>query len=232
MKSKNGAGTRLKIAEFAWIVKNQVRPLGLKRLGFPCQLMGTGMLIPFDLLQRLELGTDHIAEDMKLGIDCALAGFPPVFCPRALVESYFPESDSSHSVQRQRWEHGHLAVIFTHSWGLLKSAVRRKDKDLLAMAVDLSIPPLAFLVLGLGFAFTLLLLLLWLLDTGSPAFYILLSLSILFSAAVMSAWYRFARAVISFRDLLWIPVYILAKIPMYIGYWMRRQREWIRTDRN
>ena len=232
MKSKGQASIQLKIAEFAWIVKNKVRPLGLAKLGLPCQLMGTGMLIPFDLLQRLELGTNHIAEDMKLGIDCALNGFPPVFCPAALVESYFPETDSSHKVQRQRWEHGHLAVIFSDSLGLLLSAMYRRNKDLLAMAFDLLIPPLALLVLSLGLAMLLVLLFMWVLDTGTPAFYILLFVTVLFSAALMSSWYRFARSVLSFKDLLWIPVYILAKIPMYIGYWFRRQREWIRTDRN
>lgn len=37
------AAPKMRIAEFAWLVKNFVRPIGMHRLGLPCQLMGTGM---------------------------------------------------------------------------------------------------------------------------------------------------------------------------------------------
>lgn len=46
MLSPEGAGLKTRIAELAWVVKNQVRPLGYHRLGLPCQLMGTGMAFP------------------------------------------------------------------------------------------------------------------------------------------------------------------------------------------
>ena len=46
MRSPEGAGLKTRIAEFAWVVKNQVRPLGYHHLGLPCQLMGTGMAFP------------------------------------------------------------------------------------------------------------------------------------------------------------------------------------------
>src|SRR5262249_28274109 len=43
MHAPPGAGLRTRIAAFAWIVKNKVRPLGGQRAGWPCLLMGTGM---------------------------------------------------------------------------------------------------------------------------------------------------------------------------------------------
>jgi len=67
---------------------------------------------------------------------------------------------------------------------------------------------------------------------GSVALQILLSITCLLGVALLLSWYRFARDIISLRELLWIPVYVLSKIPLYIGYWVKRQTEWIRTNRD
>ncbi len=92
MKWPDSARSTASIAEFAWIVRNRVRPLGFLRLGLPCQLMGTGMVFPWTLLSSLRLASGNIVEDMKMGLDCARAGFPPLFCPEAMVLSHFPAS--------------------------------------------------------------------------------------------------------------------------------------------
>ena len=63
-----------KIAEFAWIVKNQVRSLGYFRLGLPCQLTGTGMAFPYHLIVDADLANADLVEDMKLGINMARKG--------------------------------------------------------------------------------------------------------------------------------------------------------------
>jgi cellulose synthase/poly-beta-1,6-N-acetylglucosamine synthase-like glycosyltransferase len=67
MRAPAGAGLKVRIAEFAWVVKNQVRPLGCRRLGLPCQLMGTGMAFPWDVLREAPLASGHIVEDLRLG---------------------------------------------------------------------------------------------------------------------------------------------------------------------
>jgi len=232
MKSRESSKIGLKIAEFAWIVKNQVRPLGLMNLGLPCQLMGTGMLIPFELLQKIELGTSAIVEDMRLGIDCALSGYPPVFCTDGMVVSFFPESQGAQETQRQRWEHGHLEVIFAIVPNLLRVSIKRRDKNLIAMALDLMLPPLTFLVLTVSALFLLLFLFQWFFGTGMLAVYILFVVSMLFFVSLMLSWYRFARNVLSIGDFFWLPVYVVTKVPIYIGYWIARQTEWIRTKRD
>ena len=47
MQAAEGASLKMRLAGFAWVIKNQVRPLGLHRLGLPCQLMGSGMASPW-----------------------------------------------------------------------------------------------------------------------------------------------------------------------------------------
>ena len=53
----------------------------------------------------------------------------------------------------------------------------------------------------------------------------------LFTMAVGLAWWGWGRAVVSARDLLFVPLYVLGKLPLYVGYLFKRQKEWVRTDR-
>jgi glycosyltransferase involved in cell wall biosynthesis len=57
------------VAEFAWRVKNWVRPLGLRVLKLPCQLMGTGMAFPWEIIGSADLGNGSLVEDLRLGLD-------------------------------------------------------------------------------------------------------------------------------------------------------------------
>ena len=71
MQAAEGASLKMRLAEFAWVIKNQVRPLGLHRLRLPCQLMGSGMAFPWACINSADLATGHIVEDLKLGIELA-----------------------------------------------------------------------------------------------------------------------------------------------------------------
>ena len=133
------------VAEFAWQVKNVVRPLGLKRLGLPCQLMGTGMAFPWNAISTVNLASGSIVEDMKLGLDLALAGFPPAFYPFPAVTGKFPSSAAGAKTQRLRWEGGHLGIIVTAVPRLISTAIRRADLNLLVLALDVAVPPVTFL---------------------------------------------------------------------------------------
>ena len=60
MVAPPGAGLRTRMLEFAWLVKNKVRPLGSYRLGRACHLMGTGMALPWSLAASARLATGHM----------------------------------------------------------------------------------------------------------------------------------------------------------------------------
>ncbi len=98
------------VAEFSWRVKNWLRPLGLRALNLPCQLMGTGMAFPWDVIRLADIGNAQIVEDLKLGLDLTLARHPPIFCPSARVTSEFASSAKGAGTQRKRWEQGHLGT--------------------------------------------------------------------------------------------------------------------------
>lgn len=231
MHTAAASGPLKKIAEFAWIVKNKVRPLGWSRLGWPCQLMGSGMAFKWQTIAAARLATGHIVEDMKLGMELALAGCAPMFCPDALVHSHFPTSQEGVASQRTRWEHGHLSMIASTVPRTLLAAVRRASPSLLAFGLDLCVPPLALLTL-LVCGLTGLSLLLAL--CGGPV--APLALGVLADAAlgvaILLAWWRHGRAVLSGKELALAAVYVASKIPLYFRFLFQRQVAWVRSKRD
>lgn len=220
-----------RIAEFAWVVKNHVRPLGLHRAGWPCQLMGTGMAFPWRIISRASIANGHLVEDMKLGLDLALAGTPPRFAPEARVFSHFPVSDRGTKAQRTRWEHGHLSIIRHDVPRLLMSAIAEGNAPLAMLALDLLVPPLALLTLMTGAAFLLSVVLYLLAGSALPA---LMSAAVVAAlcASIILSWRRFGRDVIRPSDLLLAIAYAAWKIPLYIRFFVKRQVEWVRSERN
>ncbi len=231
MNAPAAAGLKVQVAAFAWRMKNLVRPRGWARAGLPCQLMGAGMAFTWDDLTRVDLATAHLVEDLKLGLEFAALGKAPLFCPQAVITSQFPSSQEGLNSQRKRWEHGHLGMVLAEGPRLLGRAVLRRNWPLLGMAVDLMIPPLALLtllsvaVLAINLLAGAVFGLLW------PALLAGLALCLL-GAAVLLAWARFARASMPFSVLLYAPFYAARKIPLYLGFLLKRQVDWVRSKRD
>src|SRR5207248_7210029 len=60
------ADPRRRLSAFAVVLKNEIRPRGLDRLGLPCLLTGTARPFPWGVLRSSRLGTWNIVGDMKL----------------------------------------------------------------------------------------------------------------------------------------------------------------------
>jgi len=231
MHAPADAGLTGRIAAFAWILKNRVRPTGLARLDLPCQLMGTGMAFPWQRIAQANLASGHIVEDLKLGIELALQGSPALFCPEARVASDFPSSAEGFKSQRTRWEHGYLHVLLRDAPPLIARALTKGSLPLLALGLDLCVPPIALLVLltsavwlGAGLFYAL---------GGSAAPLLLASAGLaLLACCVLLAWARFARDVISGATLAFAPIYALAKIPRDARSLVAREIDWVRSKRD
>jgi cellulose synthase/poly-beta-1,6-N-acetylglucosamine synthase-like glycosyltransferase len=246
MHAPAGAGLKSRVAEFAWLVRNQVRPLAWHRFGWPCQLMGTGMAFPWSMLSSVDLGSGAIVEDMELGIVLAQAGMAPVFCPEALVWSEFPTSDRALAIQRMRWEHGHLHMLLSRGPRMLGQAVLTADKMLAAMSLDLLVPPiisLTLMVMGASGLSAVVSVAVKLMTGLAPAdaIYVVASrvlvahvnLMILLFFSITLAWYRHGRHLLSAANCLSLPAYVLVKLPMYILFLRgKRVLEWVRTERH
>ena len=218
------------ISGLALLVKNAVRPLGLHRLGLPCLLNGAGSAYPFRLLRNAPHGEGSIAEDYQLSIDLALRGHATRFCPAARVNSVLPQSERAAFKQRTRWEHGHLRLFLTAAPRLLVRGLSRASTDLLAIALDLCVPPLSFLALwwtataAAAGAHVLL---------GGPAAALWISAcsGVLLFASILASVGKFSGAKAA-AGLLWlVPRYVLWKIPLYLAYLFQRETQWKKTER-
>jgi cellulose synthase/poly-beta-1,6-N-acetylglucosamine synthase-like glycosyltransferase len=232
MNAPHELGIGGRIAAFAWRVKNLVRPMGLGRMGFPCQLMGTGMAFPWEVIARANLASGHIVEDMQLGLDLAVAGFAPLFDAEATVTSQFASNSEGASSQRTRWEHGHLQMILSRTPALAWHGLRSGNGNLVALALDLLVPPLALLTLTVSFtaAISLLMNSVGLVPACLLGFSLVNLVLLVF--AIGLAWWCEGRQVVSARDLLLAPLYALRKIPVYLGFFSGRQKKWIRSKRD
>lgn len=218
------------VSAFAFKVKNLVRPLGLSQLGLPCLLTGTGMAFPWSVITTVDLASNSIVEDMKLGFDLAIAGRPPAMCSAVTVVGPLPPSDVDAKTQRTRWEHGHLQLISHYCPRLFAQAAMQGRLDLWAIAIDLLIPPLSLLVtvwLGGTIAVTL--------ASGLSGFWLPALVCYVaglgLAIAVISAWANFAQADLALKTLLSVPMYVLWKIPVYLKFVTEPQVEWVRTRR-
>ena len=186
------------------------------------------MAFPWRLLRDAPLATGHIVEDMRLGIDLAIAGHPPVFEPAAEVRPHLPAARAAARGQRTRWEHGHLGT-----------AVHASAAALVAGGAAAAVRPgrtgpgtracrhcrswgwcgVAAVVAALTLA-----------DSWLPAGLLLVGGAVA-AVAGLFAWAAFGRAVLPPAALLAAPVYAVGKLPMYLAFLVRPQRAWVRTPR-
>jgi cellulose synthase/poly-beta-1,6-N-acetylglucosamine synthase-like glycosyltransferase len=219
------------LSALAFLVKNLVRPRGLVRMGLPCLLVGTGMAFPWSIIRCASLASSNIVEDMQLGIDLAITGYSPRFCSEAKVTGILPQQQQAAKTQRTRWEHGHLQTLLTQVPRLLYESLRQRRLELFALSLELSIPPLSLLVMlwGLGMGCALLAVALG----GSWIPLLILAIAgLLIMASIIGSWARFGRVNIPGSALFTIPFYLLWKLPLYFAFLVRRERKWVRTERN
>jgi cellulose synthase/poly-beta-1,6-N-acetylglucosamine synthase-like glycosyltransferase len=219
-----------RIAALAFRFKNYIRPLGLKKLGLPCLLTGTGMAIPWKLAEQVNFETGNIVEDMQIGLDFEITGHSPLFFEDVTVVSEFPDDAVASRSQRTRWEHGHLQTIFSQVPILLKEAVKQWRFSLIMLAMDIAIPPLSFFALLLtGFLVTAVGAVLF----GGPAYIVALGIVPIFvlTLSILLGWTKFGRDVMPAKMLLAIPLFVLWKIPVYFKFFLNPEKEWVRTNR-
>lgn len=230
LHSAHEAGMRSQVSALAFGVKNLVRPRGLRRLGLACPLLGTGMAVPWAMLDRGRLSEESIVEDLQMGIDLAVHGHPPLLCEDASVTGWLPLGEAAARVQRRRWEHGHLRTLLSQVPRLAALSILRAKPILLAMALDLAVPPLSFLCLLWAGWFAATAVAAWH-GYGKVPFFAASVSGGLLALSVVVAWAGHLRKQIPFRALMFVPFYVAWKIPLYLGFFVRSEKSWVRTPR-
>jgi hypothetical protein len=121
-------------------------------------------------------------------------------------------------------------VAGVEALGELAPLRQPRSGDLLALALELGVPPLSLLTLVLLVVVAV-----------SEVFRVLTSVSLplwlastallMLVAAVLLSWARYGRQVITFGELASVPFYALRKIPLYLRFLFKRQVDWVRSSR-
>jgi len=219
------------LSSLAVLLKNYVRPLGLRALGLPCLLNGSGSAYPFQAIRNAPQGKGAIAEDYQLAIDLLRRGYPTTFVPEARVDGQLPRREDTALRQRRRWEHGHLFLAFRTAPRLMLEGLMRLDKNRIALALEVSVPPLAFLGLMWAIAIGLSLSLYAFYGHGGPLGFLAGSATA-FAAAILMSWMRFAGIKPTLAALASVPRYLMWKLPMYREFFTHREKQWVKTARD
>jgi cellulose synthase/poly-beta-1,6-N-acetylglucosamine synthase-like glycosyltransferase len=220
------------IAIFAFRVKNWVRPLGLRALNLPCQLMGTGMAVPWKIISSADLATGAVVEDLKLGLELAQMGHPPLFCPSAHVDSQFPSSVKGVQSQRKRWEQGHIGVVITILPKLAFESLAKRNLALMALTLDAAVPPLTLLGM-LIVAMVVLSTLGVLVGHATVALAISAASLAVYFTTIFLCWWKFGRDILPLGSIGSMARYVVGKLSLYRQILSSRSSpQWIRTARN
>lgn len=221
----------IKIAEFTFLIKNKIRTRGLGRMGIPVPLTGSGMAFPWKLISEASLASGDIVEDMRLGLEMAEQGTGAIYCDDALVYSFFPSNPDAEKTQRERWEHGHLSNLKKFVPRLLISFLKNRNFRILGTILDLAVPPLSLLMLAIASSILVL---------SGIALYtqqwvfpgIALALFLIIAIITLLIWFLHGKSILSFRELVQMPLLLCSKIFIYLGFINKKQTKWIRTDRD
>lgn len=223
-----GQETKSAISTFAFVVKNKVRQRGLRALGGPALLQGSGMAFPRDVFADAPLASGNIVEDLELGLTLALAGVPMRFEESAVFLSN-ASSGAALVSQRVRWEHGSLGVALRHAPKLARAVVKRR-LDLIPLLFDILVPPLAMLV-SIMIVLTMVAIGVGLVGGGFAAAIWMTTQLVLLTLTIIMLWVRFGGPGLSLSAMARVPGYLLWKLPIYLRLFGNRERRWIRTER-
>ena len=225
-----GDGSVARFSAAAFYVKNAVRQMGGARIGAPAILTGSGMAFPWSIFADLPLATGHVAEDLMLGVESSLAGHAPLFDPRAAVLGT-ASSDKGTAVQRRRWESGFVQVASDYAGRLLGAALTRGRFALGWQGLHLVTPPLIPLLALDGALVVMLALVHVITGAGLAALLLLAAMTAAAASGVAVSLTAHGRLDLlgGWRD---VPRYLLWKLRLSLAAVLRREKTWIRTDRD
>lgn len=228
---KQGSAASNLASSFTLWFKNHIRPLGSARIGMPCQLTGSGMAFPWHTLQQVDVDNQNLAEDTELGVQMTLAGFPPFYCAAAEVDGAVPKAWDTLVKQRRRWEQGYLDTMFRNAPKLLYQSITKFSPALLWSALDLLIPPLALLGM-LWFVLFFVSGISVVAGGSSLPLYMLSIGAVLIGASILLGWFVHCRKDVELKSLAAIPWFIVRKVSIYASLLFKREKQWLKTDRD
>lgn len=223
------ASWRTRLMAIALGCFHRVRSRARERLGLSCGLRGNGWCVTHRLLREVPYRAYSLAEDIEYGIDLALAGHRIHHADEAHVDALMVSGEAAATTQRQRWEDGRRQLIRARLGALLRAASRPDGEVCFDLALDLLMPPLAWVLLGVA-ALLALAGVVWLWVPSAGAWFALgLACAASLMLHVLRGWQLSGVGPRGLLDLLRAPLYVLWKLVLMLR--AHDTAQWIRTRR-
>ena len=149
-----GESWRAGLMAAAFDLVNHVKPLGREALRLSVGLKGNGMAFTRSVAAALPWPGGSLTEDLDYSLELARRmGLRVGYAHEARVLAQMPTDATQAGSQRERWERGRWKMVRERALPLLWEGLRRRNRLLLDMGLDLIVPPLAELgVLTLAWA--------------------------------------------------------------------------------
>lgn len=134
----------------AFGLRNVVRATGGARLGLPTLLVGSGIVLTWDVVSNLSWSDPRLSgtgdsrpvgDDVLMTLELLGKGYPARFCGGASVVAAAPSHQGDLGAQRLRWEAGQ-AMMWKLAARSLPGLAKRRDVKALVGLVDWMNPPL------------------------------------------------------------------------------------------
>lgn len=133
---------RTTLMAVAFTCFHEVRSLGRERLRLSAGLRGNGMAFTRSALESVPHQAASLVEDLEQGIAFAEKGIRVWYAHDAKVLAEMPATEGAAGSQRKRWEQGRAEMRRLHGARLIREALRRRDRVLADLAMDVLLPPL------------------------------------------------------------------------------------------
>jgi cellulose synthase/poly-beta-1,6-N-acetylglucosamine synthase-like glycosyltransferase len=211
----------------ALVLKHKVRPSGRQALGLSTGIFGTGMAFTRHVMEACSWDAFSLAEDIEYFMKLTDLGVRVDFAPEATVWSDMPTSLQGARSQNLRWEKGRVHMAAKYGPRFVKEGLLEGDKVKLDAAIEQAIPPLSLLAAAAGLFFCVALLVknVWVIGLA------LIGLGALFGHVFLGM--RSARVPKrAYRMLVYAPLFILWKAPVYARALLPGKTQWVKTQRN
>jgi 1,2-diacylglycerol 3-beta-glucosyltransferase len=223
------ASWRTRLITIAKAAFHIVRSRARERVGVSCGIRGNGWCVTHRLLEHVPYRAFSLTEDLEYGIALGLAGVRVEYADEAHSDADMVSSEQIARRQRQRWEDGRLQLVRAKTLLLLRTAIARRSRVCLDLALDLLVLPLSYVALNITVLVVLAGLAIWWQPSLQPWLWLSLSCAICVVLYVLRGWQLSGIGAQGLLDLARAPGFLLWKVLLMVR--RRNPTEWVRTDR-
>ena len=221
---------RTRAAAIAFAMFHEVRSIARERLGLSCGLRGNGMCFTADLLASVPYDSFSIVEDVEYGIKLGLGGHRVRYARDASVYGQVASTERDARTQRARWEGGRSRLARAFVPRLLSHALRTRDAVCFDLALDLLVPPVAFLFAAAALGLSAAIALSWLAGHVLVACWVWGACALALFAYGIRGWQLSGTGLRGLLDVVHVPCFVVWKLALRF----RRSwgiEEWVRSPR-